>query len=99
MFTPFKQDLIVGSLSAMLISMVACTHAAHHPVSWWQSHKDELASKVAWCADDKARQADIDCQNAMQAFGLNGAGDWKTRRQAPTQFGPPPSSGVPPQRQ
>ena len=84
-----KRASALLGVTAVLIDVVACSGAEHHSVSWWQSHAEELTSKAAWCANDSARRTDVDCQNAIQALSLRALGDWKTRREAPTQFGPP----------
>jgi hypothetical protein len=80
---------LVGLLT---IVVVGCANSEHHSVSWYEEHKEDLDAKVAWCADDKARQSDIDCQNAVQAKSLTSVGDWNTRRQAPVSFGAPASA-------
>jgi hypothetical protein len=80
---------LAGSIA---LALLGCTKTEHHSVSWYEEHKQDLEAKVTWCADDRSRQSDVDCQNAVQAKTLTSVGDFDTRRQAPVSFGPPASS-------
>ena len=82
------------SLAALLVLLVGCSQPApeHHTVSWYAEHDHERGTELTWCADDAARQASDDCQNAAAAMaGVKSNGrqfhpslDWGAKNPKPS---------------
>ena len=61
---------VMRGLATGILAIAGCgAPQATHTVSWYLEHPEDLKAKVLWCADDAARRATNECQNALTANG------------------------------